>query len=152
MIDVPVLLRCNACSAVNRLPSARLREHPLCGKCKSTLSYPQNPVVVTDANFRREVLESPGFVLVFFWASWCAHCMGMFPIIRDFARQRAGIVKVATINTEKEQGLSRSFGVMSVPRLTLFKHGCLINELNGAVGSLKLDEWTDYQIRTAAKE
>ena len=98
------------------------------------------------------MLDSLGFVLVFFWAPWCAHCMGLFPIIRDFARQRAGVVKVATINTEKEQGLARSFVVMSVPRLTLFKHGRLLNELNGAVSSRQLDEWADYQIRTSAKE
>ena len=98
------------------------------------------------------MLDSPGFVLVFFWAPWCAHCMGLFPIIRDFARQRAGVVKVATINTEQEQGLARSFVVMSVPRLTLFKHGRLLNELNGAVSSRQLDEWADYQIRTSAKE
>jgi len=34
------LIRCQSCSAINRVRVKRLRENPLCGKCKNLLDYP----------------------------------------------------------------------------------------------------------------
>ncbi len=139
-----VLLRCARCSAVNRVPAARLMERPTCGKCKSPLEFPTAPVDVSAVDFDREVLGSPGVVLVFFWASWCAHCRGMFPVIEDVASRRAGIIKVVRVNTEKEPVIARRFDVVSVPRLTLYRNGEKLTELNGAVQKSQLEEWLGY--------
>ncbi len=138
------LLRCKACKTVNRVPSVRLAEKPLCGKCKAHLDFPRVPVEGTSANFEEEVLESPGFVLLFFWAPWCAHCRGMMPSVQELARRMAGRLKVIMVNTEKEISLARRFDVMSLPRLTLYRGGRQLNELNGAVSSAQLDEWIGY--------
>lgn len=137
-------MRCGNCAAINRLPVARLMDHPLCGKCKSQLEFPSAPVEATASNFDTEVLGWPGPVLVFFWAPWCAHCRGMFPIIEEVAHRRAGVLKVAKVNTEKELLLARRFGVVSVPRLALYRNGGKLNEINGAVQRLQLEEWLDY--------
>ncbi len=83
-------------------------------------------------------------MIVFFWAPWCAHCRGMFPMLEDLARRKAGALKVAMINTEKELNLARSFSVMSVPRLTLYRGGKIVDELNGAVQRGQLEGWLDY--------
>ncbi len=140
------LLRCRACRTVNRVPVERLTEKPICGKCKTYLDFPRAPVEGTTASFDSEVFETPGLVLVFFWAPWCAHCRGMMPAIEDLARRRAGRVKVVMVNTEKETSLARRFDVMSVPRLTLYRAGQQVNELNGAVSRSQLDEWIGYWI------
>jgi thioredoxin 2 len=144
MPDNSVLLRCGKCAAVNRVPAGRLAERPKCGKCKTPLDFPAVPVDIASSEFDREVLGWPGVVLVFFWASWCAHCRGMFPIIEDLARRRAGIIKVARVNTEREPVLARRFDVMSVPRLTLYRNGEKLTDLNGAVQKRQLDEWLAY--------
>jgi thioredoxin 2 len=144
MSDKTVLLRCGSCAAINRLPAARLTDRPLCGKCKSQLEFPSVPVEATASNFDTEVLGWPGAVLVFFWAPWCAHCRGMFPIIDELAHRRAGILKVVRVNTEKEILLARRFDVVSVPRLALYRNGEKLNEINGAVQRLQLEEWLDY--------
>jgi thioredoxin len=102
------------------------------------------PFEATASNFDREVLQWPGAVLVFFWASWCAHCRGMFPVIEEVARRRAGMVKVAMVNTEKEIPLAKRFDVVSVPRLVLYRNGEKLNEINGAVQRLQLEEWLNY--------
>jgi thioredoxin 2 len=144
MADASVLLRCGKCSTVNRVPAARLPDRPKCGKCKAALEFPTAPIDIATDDFDRDVLGWPGIVLVFFWASWCAHCRGMFPIIDALARRRAGIIKVARVNTEKEPVLARRFDVMSLPRLTLYRNGEKLTELNGAVQSRQLEEWLAY--------
>ncbi len=144
MSDKTVLLRCRNCAAVNRVPAARLTEHPRCGKCKSPLEFPSVPIEATTSTFDGEVLGWPGAVLFFFWAPWCAHCRGMFPIIEELARRRAGMLKVVRVNTEKELLLARRFDVVSVPRLALYRNGEKLNEINGAVQRLQLEEWLDY--------
>ncbi len=141
-----VLLRCKSCRTVNRVPVSRLAAAPKCGKCKADLKFPSSPVEITDSNFRLEVLDEPGAVLIFFWAPWCAHCRGMFPVLEDMARQKAGVLKVGMVNTEKEKYLASTFSIMSVPRLTLYRHGKLIDEVNGAVPRQQLEEWLSYQM------
>lgn len=138
------LLRCKACRTVNRVPVERLNEKPVCGKCKAYLDFSRAPIEGTGANFDSEVLDSPGLVLVFFWAPWCAHCRGMMPSIEDLARKFPGRLKVVMVNTEKEITLARRFDVMSVPRLTLYRGAHQLNEINGAVSRSQLDEWVGY--------
>jgi thioredoxin 2 len=144
MSNGSALLRCRSCRTVNRVPVGRLAEKPKCGKCKAYLDFPHAPVEGTAANFDSEVLDSPGLVLVFFWAPWCAHCRGMMPSIQELARRMAGRLKVVMVNTEKETPLARRFDVMSLPRLTLYRGGQQVNELNGAVSSTQLNEWIGY--------
>jgi thioredoxin 2 len=138
-----VLLRCKSCRTVNKVSIGRLGDRPKCGKCGTLLEFPRTPVEVTDRNFREEVLENPGIVLIFFWATWCAHCRGMMPMIEDLARQKAAIIKVGMVNTEKETYLSRGFNIMSVPRLTLYRYGRIIDELTGAVQKSQFEAWIE---------
>jgi thioredoxin 2 len=144
MSNSATLLRCRSCRTVNRVPVDRLAERPKCGKCKAYLDFPRATVEGTGANFDSEVFDSPGLVLVFYWASWCAHCRGMMPAIQELAGRMAGRLKVVMVNTEKEISLARRFDVMSLPRLTLYRGGQQVNEINGAVSRTQLDEWIGY--------
>ena len=144
MTENAVLLRCRSCRAVNRVPVARLGEGPVCGRCKAHLEFPKAPVEGTAANFNAEVLDQPGAVLVFFWAPWCVYCRGLMPQVEDLARRLPGRLKVVMVNTEKETLLAGRFDVMSVPRLTLYRGGRKLNELNGAVSAGQLDQWIRY--------
>ncbi|MDA8079625.1 MAG: thioredoxin domain-containing protein [Nitrospiraceae bacterium] len=142
-----VLLRCGSCKTANRVPTRRLPEHPRCGKCGGVIDFPRSPVEVTERIFDHEVLDHPGYVLLFFWASWCAHCRGMFPVIEDLAREQAGIVKVGLINTEREPQLAGRFSIMSVPRLTLYRNGRVADDLDGAVSKPRLVAWIESHLK-----
>jgi thioredoxin 2 len=138
------LIRCSSCRTVNRVPAEKIRDRPKCGKCKLFLSFPFAPVEITDANFRSEVMDWPGYALVFFWAPWCGHCPGMMIYMKDVARERAGLMKVGLLNVDRERMLSSRFEVRSVPKLVLFHNGTMVNEINGAVGKRDLDAWLDH--------
>lgn len=143
MTESPVLLRCPSCGAVNRVPAARLAEHPKCGKCRAPLSFPKAPVNVTDATFPREVLQWPGAVLVQFWSSRCGVCRSMAPAVQEVARTRAGRLKVALVNVDTEQSLARRFGIQGVPAFLLYRNGVKVNEITGGMQEHQLESWID---------
>jgi len=125
------------------VPAHKIGDRLKCGRCKSFLSFPFGPVVVTDANFPAEISDWPGNALVFFWAPWCGHCPGVMITVKEVARERAGMLKVGIINVEQEKMLAGRFGVLSVPKLILFRSGTIVDEINGAVGKRDLDAWLE---------
>lgn len=88
-------------------------------------------VEVTNANFKSEVLDSSKPVLVDFWASWCAPCRMLSPIVDEVAEETSK-VKVGKVNVDQQQELARQFGVMSIPMLILFKDGKVAQTSVGA--------------------
>jgi thioredoxin 1 len=87
---------------------------------------------VTDATFRRDVLEHDKPVLVDFWAQWCPPCHMISPMLAEIAHERAGELTVRKLNTDENPTVARDYQVMSLPTLMLFHHGRLIQTLVGA--------------------
>jgi len=69
------IIICPGCGAKNRVPQDRLRDRPVCGRCRSALptspAFPEGPVEVFDWNFRDEVIDFAGPVLVEFYSPGC---------------------------------------------------------------------------------
>ncbi|MEW6570015.1 MAG: thioredoxin TrxC [Nitrospirota bacterium] len=141
-----VMLRCDHCGAINRVPAERLREHPKCGKCKSHLNYSKRPIDVSTTDFAREVLSWPGDVLVEFWASWCGHCRGIAPVVDEIAHDRAGILKVVKINIDNEQNLAASYDIRATPTFMIFRNGKRISDIAGALPKAQLEAWIDSSL------
>ncbi|NCB92341.1 MAG: thioredoxin [Clostridia bacterium] len=76
----------------------------------------------TTANFNEEVLQSDIPVLVDFWASWCMPCKMLSPVIDELADGADGY-KVGKVNVDEEPDLARTYNVMSIPTLLVFKGG-----------------------------
>ncbi len=70
-------------------------------------------------NWKREVLESSGPVLVDFWASWCPPCRAMSPTIESLAKD----FKVCKVNVDTNQPLAARYDIASIPVLLIFKDG-----------------------------
>lgn len=87
---------------------------------------------LTKETFKEEVLDSKGFVLVDFWATWCGPCNMLAPIIFDVSKEKTD-VKFCKVNVVAEPDLVMEYKVMSVPTLLVFKDGELVEKSVGVV-------------------
>jgi len=88
---------------------------------------------ITDKSFDLEVLRSDVPVLVDFWATWCAPCRAIAPIVEEMAETYSGKVKIAKVNVDENPSTPGKYGVRGIPTLILFKKGEVVDQVVGAV-------------------
>ena len=82
-------------------------------------------------NFQNEIMDSEKTVLLDFWASWCAPCRMVVPIIEEIAGERPDI-KVGKINVDEQPELASKFSIMSIPTLVVMKNRKIVQQVSGA--------------------
>ena len=80
-------------------------------------------VILNNDNFKAEVLDAKGLVLVDFWATWCGPCMRQGPVVEELADELEGQVKVGKVNVDEEAALALKYQIMSIPTLVVMKKG-----------------------------
>jgi thioredoxin 2 len=134
-----MIIACPECTTQNRVPSARFRDHARCGKCKTSLSPPAQPLQVeSEADFDELTRTSPLPVVVDFWAAWCGPCRMIAPELEQLARDRAAAIVIAKVNTEALPGVAARYGVQSIPTLIRFDSGREVKRVMGAMPAAAL--------------
>ena len=88
---------------------------------------------LTDENFKEEVLDFDGVVLVDFWAPWCGPCQMVGPMIEELAKEMEGKAKIGKINVDEEATTAQEYYIMSIPAVYVFKNGEVVEKLIGAM-------------------
>jgi thioredoxin 1 len=87
---------------------------------------------VTDQEFQGKVLDSETPVLVDFWAEWCVPCHMVSPTVEEIGTEQGENLQVAKLNIDDNPDSTRTYGVMSIPSLILFKGGEEVARVVGA--------------------
>ncbi len=95
---------------------------------------------VTDSSFDSDVLKSAQPVLIDFWATWCAPCRAIAPVVEQLAGEDAGKVKVVKLNVDDNPIIATKYEVRSIPTLLMIKGGNVVGQLVGAVPRPKIEE------------
>lgn len=98
---------------------------------------------VSDSNFEAEILKSDMPALVDFWATWCAPCRAIAPIVEEMAETYAGKIKVAKMNVDDNPATPGKYGVRGIPTLILFKNGQVVDQVVGAVPKTQIKSLID---------
>jgi thioredoxin 1 len=87
---------------------------------------------VTDATFADEVLASELPVLVDFWAEWCGPCHRIAPVLEELATEYEGRVRIVKLDADHNPNTVRTYSILSLPTLTIFRNGEVASQIVGA--------------------
>ena len=90
-------------------------------KLASSLYSSAGPVVMlTESNFKKEVLDSKDIWLIEFFAPWCGHCKGFAPEYEKAARALKGVFKIGAVDADSQKSLGAQFGISGFPTVKFF--------------------------------
>lgn len=78
-----------------------------------------------DESFNRLVVAD-------FWASWCAPCKQLMPVLEKLANEYAGLFLLAKINADEQPMITQQLSVRSLPTIMLIKDGQPVDGFTGA--------------------
>jgi len=112
----------------------------------------REPIHVTDAAFEKVVLKSDLPVIVDFWAPWCMPCRFVEPILEKIAREYAGRLIVAKVNTDENPKWAQYFGVRGIPTMLLIADGEVLHQQVGALPEPLLRQLVDQFLAIAEQK
>lgn len=90
----------------------------------------------TKENFKAEVLEAKGIVVVDFGANWCGPCKSLVPVLEEVVTEDPN-KKIVKVDIDEQEELAAQFKIMSVPTLLVFRNGEVIDK---SIGLIQKDE------------
>ncbi|WP_457590383.1 thioredoxin [Geoglobus sp.] len=104
-----------------------------------------HPIKVDATNFD-DVLSKHRNVVVDFWAEWCMPCRMIAPIVEQLAKEYAGKVVFAKLNTDENPAIAGRYGITGIPTLIFFKNGRPVDKVVGALPKAELKRWVERNL------
>jgi len=133
-------INCPHCFTTNRIEKEKLKDSPICGKCKKSL-FEAKPMELNAGNVSATLEKNDIPVIVDCWAPWCGPCRSFAPVFEQAAKEFEPHLRFAKLNTEAVPGLGTSWRIQSIPTLIMFKGGKEVQRISGALPLPQLKQW-----------
>lgn len=101
----------------------------------------ENIIAITKDNID-QLFETHDFVLLDFWADWCAPCKALSAIIDQVAKEYPDVT-FAKVNIDEEPEIAEDFGIQSIPRVLVMRNKTVVYDDVGSLGATALRELLD---------
>ena len=78
-------------------------------------------LIVTKDNFKNEVEDHSGLVVIDLYADWCGPCRMLAPVLAELEGEYPD-VKFCKINVDNDLELARAFNVKNIPMVAFVKN------------------------------
>jgi thioredoxin 1 len=110
------------------------------------------PIHVTDDAFENSVMKSDLPVVVDFWAPWCGPCRMVAPILDKLAKEFAGKMVIAKVNTDNDAKWAQKFNVQGIPTMLFVADGKVVHQQVGALPEPMLRSAVDQFLNVVTQE
>jgi len=110
------------------------------------------PVHVTDAAFEKTVLQNLLPAIIDFWAPWCGPCKMVAPILDKIAKEHAGKLIVAKVNTDENPEWAMKYGVQGIPTMLFVAKGKVVHRQVGALPEPVLKDLVSQFLEVVTEE
>ena len=84
---------------------------------------------LTKDNFKEEVLEAEGYILVDYFGDGCVPCQALMPHVHGFEEVYGDKIKFTSLNTTKARRLAIGQKILGLPVIAIYKDGEKVDEL-----------------------
>ncbi|MCL2575435.1 MAG: thioredoxin [Defluviitaleaceae bacterium] len=89
--------------------------------------------LISQTDFEQEVLQADMPVLVDFFATWCAPCKMILPILEEVAIAMVDKAKVFKLDVDQAKEIAVKYGIRGVPTMVIFKDGEVVDRMVGVI-------------------
>ena len=86
--------------------------------------------VMNEEEFKK-LIDSKELTVVDFFATWCGPCRMLGPILEEIADEMKDEFKFGKIDIDENFDIAKTYGIMSVPTLVLFKDNKVVDKIVG---------------------
>ncbi|NIG99390.1 MAG: thioredoxin [Buchnera aphidicola (Periphyllus acericola)] len=102
---------------------------------------------LSEKDFEKYILNNKKYVLVDFWAVWCAPCKVLSIVLKDIFNEYNNKLDIIKLDIEKNSNITKKYSIQSVPTLILFKNNKILSKNIGSCSKEKLKIFLNQHIK-----
>lgn len=95
-------------------------------------------IAITEKNFD-EMVEKHDFLVIDFWATWCAPCKSFTKVIENVSEKYPEFT-FGSIDIDKEKALAEEFKIRSIPAIMILRNKVVVYAESGALSDSSLSD------------
>lgn len=94
--------------------------------------------VINTSQFRGDIENGKGLVVVDFYATWCGPCKMLAPVFESLGEEMQNEARFVKVDIDQSLEIAQQFNISTVPTMMIFKDGKPVESLVGFMPKEKI--------------